>query len=272
MRVRVVLAATALAALLATGVYLPSTASAHGIIDQQHDGTGSYPTIDFFEPIGQEFTPALTPMVAADVELTTANAAGDANITLWVRDATIDGAILGEVTQLVPEGPTSPAVEVFVHFDLPTPITLTPGQTYVLEIETDNVTHAWASGGIDDYPGGEKIVNGNVTPTGDFSFRTYYQATTSTPTASPPTTATPSPTPTPAPTPTATPAPGTTSVATPTPSAAAGGAGPSELPATGARPTDGGSDSLASVLIGGTALLVAGAGGLWLARERRRVR
>ena len=237
---------------LAVDSQSPRTASAHGIIDQQFDSSGGNLTIFPSSPMGQEFTPTLTPMVAADVKLSRANSSGDANITVRVRDATIDGAILGEVTQLVPEG--APSVQVFVHFDLPTPITLTPGQTYVLEVETDNVTHAMVSPGAgEEYLGGRAIIGGAVTE-GAFGFRTYYQATTATPTPSPTSTTAPTSAP-------------QTAAPTSAPTAA-----PAALPDTGGAPSDVGSSlPWLAVAVGALAWMGAGSG-LWLANDRRRVR
>ena len=234
----------------------PRTASAHGTIDQQNDVTGSIFAIDFAEPAGQEFTPSQATIVAADIELDTINLAGDANITLRVRDATIDGTILGEVAQGVPEGIS----EEFVHFDLPALISLVPGQAYVLEIESNNPTHALVTGGGNTYSGGQRIEDGNVVPTGtcspscDISFRTYSQVATPTPTPTATATATPTPSPTPIPSPTPSP--------TPTPTEA-----PSALPPTGTRPSESGIPWAAASI--GLGLLVMGASGLYVVRTWR---
>lgn len=236
--------------LLIAGSQLATSVLAHGNIDQQNEATGSQPTIDFMEPAGQEFTPSQTPMVAADVELARANFAGDANITVRVRDATIDGTILGEVTQIVPETLVG---EEWIHFDLPTPVPLAPGQIYVLEVETDNATHAWVqAGGGDPYPGGDAIRNGSVSPTVDFSFRTYSQEGTPTPTPTATPTEIAQPTGTPTPEPTATP------TATPSPTEA-----PLALPPTGAEPNSDPSSSSLLAIAAGSALLIT-AGGLYM--------
>ena len=72
----------------------------------------------------------------------------------------------------------------------------------------------------------------------------------------------PAPTPTPTPTATATPTP--TPAPTPTPIA--------QLPATGGAPSDGGSSVLPWLAAIAGAIAVMGAGGVWLAYQRRRVR
>jgi hypothetical protein len=117
---------------------------------------------------------------------------------LRVRDATIDGTILGSTSRLVPI-----PFDDWQHFDLPAPVALVPGETYVIQVEaTESIL--WSNSG-DLYPGGMGIFFGDPSAGQDLLFRTYGQDGSPTPTPSPtpapvPPTPTPVP-PTPAPTP-----------------------------------------------------------------------
>jgi hypothetical protein len=90
-----------------------------------------------------------------------------------IRENTIVGNILATVTQLV-DANFGGGLGAWLHFDLPAPIAVTPGNVYVIELETDTFTHAWHTA-ADPYGGGTRI-SGGVAGAGDWMFRTYAAA------------------------------------------------------------------------------------------------
>jgi hypothetical protein len=147
----------------------PATASALPILpDQSNDGfippLGQ--NIQFFSPIGQEFTPALTSLDA--VELFT-NGIG-ATLVVNIRQDTITGPLLG----------TSLSVSLqdlfpgITHFDFPATVPLVPGQLYVIEalVASGDFAEIGSSGGpFSTYPGGNQILQGVPQPNNDLWFR-----------------------------------------------------------------------------------------------------
>ena len=161
----------------------PASVEAHGVVDQAWDNVisaGGYQILSN-SPLGQEFTPSADTVAAADVLLGALNQAGDATITLRIREATIAGTILGSTSQTVSESFSDDAgcgVAVpckFFHFDLASPIAVVPGQTYVIELVSSNASHSWEYDPlVGGYLGGQQIISGSVnTDIGDFFFRTY---------------------------------------------------------------------------------------------------
>lgn len=243
--------------VILVGLTPPRWTAAHGTVDQENVGPPSgTASINLAAPLGQEFTPTVASLVAVDLDVATANpGSGDGTISLLIRDSTIDGPVLGATSIAVADGFMG-----WLHIDLVAPVTLVPGQTYVIALESTTITHSWQLTD-DTYPGGRGIMDGNPQAVTDWRFRTYGAEPTPTPTPIPTPTSTSEPTPTPTstsePTPTATPA---------APSAD----GPSDLPATGAEPrpdADFPSVAVATYLAAG--LVLVGAGGLCVARARR---
>ena len=195
----VVVAAVLSLTLAMLGGGLDRPALAHGSIDQSQETTGAGVTIDFVEPFGQSFVPSQPMMIGADVRLATVNALGDATIGLRVRETDIAGNILATA-------PSQPVLEGFddwLHFDLPESLSVVPGNTYVIELLSDNATHSWKrSIEVDPYPNGTSIALGVPNADIDMTFRTY-----STDQGAPTPSTAVSPTPSPSPAPTATPAP-----------------------------------------------------------------
>jgi len=169
-RIVVLSAVSLLTAIVAIGWQSSSEVLAHGVIDQQHETSNGASQIDAFEPVGQEFTPTMASIVAAEVRLESFNQQGAASITLRVRSLTIAGTILASATQSVPQD--LPGGEAWIHFELPSAVNLTPGQTYVIELESTNASHGWQRQNPGSYAGGSGIFSGAISAL-DWRFRTY---------------------------------------------------------------------------------------------------
>jgi hypothetical protein len=158
------------AALVLIGGREAREASAHGFVDQMNE-SGAFGTsqINFAEPVGQEFTPSASSLVGVDVQLATMNSTGAADITLRIRSATIGGTVLATAIRSLPQDLGG---SVWVHFELPASVALTPGQLYVIELEAPNATHGWRYGG-NNYAGGQAITQGSANGNADWMFRTY---------------------------------------------------------------------------------------------------
>jgi len=180
-RLLLVLAAFTGALALFVGAGAPSGTEAHGVVDQSLDtpapiASGVHQIHDHM-PIGQEFTPSASDLVAVDVFIETMNpSSGGDTLTVRIREGHILGPILGSAklrVSLPYEGP--------LHFDLPSVIPLIPGSVYVVELAATRTTFGW-SGTSDMYPRGRAVILGEpVISYGpgsegygwDFLFRTY---------------------------------------------------------------------------------------------------
>jgi hypothetical protein len=136
-------------ALVGLGGQKAADLSAHGVIDQQFETAVAAMQILASEPAGQEFTPAATTIVAADVRLKTMNRSPDTEVVLRIRSGSIAGPVLASAIRTLPQG-----FDGWAHFELSTAVAATPGQTYVLELDSSNDTHGWAQG-TNEYAGGK---------------------------------------------------------------------------------------------------------------------
>jgi len=97
---------------------------------------------------------------------------GADTITLNVREYSIvplGGLLLSTTTsQSLPDG-----FDGWVHFDLPSPVDVTPGSTYVIELTEAKSTFGWYTFEGNVYPNGRAISNNNFFNDIDFTFRTY---------------------------------------------------------------------------------------------------
>lgn len=92
------------------------------------------------------------------------------NLIVNIRGASIGGPVLGSGSVKVPVMASG-----LVHVDLPSPVSVTPGSPYVIELQqSDAQSMRWylvePGGG---YPGGTAITNGAVEASGDYIFQTY---------------------------------------------------------------------------------------------------
>ncbi|HET9476398.1 MAG TPA: hypothetical protein VFP63_02795 [Dehalococcoidia bacterium] len=172
MRRFVTIAAVALVtALVALGWQHPEYALAHGYVDQANDLTnGGAAQVQFAEPVGQEFTPSKSVLVGVDVRLVDFNNTGNATMTARVRSGTIGGPVVAEATRILPQNLLGAAE--WVRFDFPSPVIVTPGNLYVLELDSNNASHGWSRSATNAYPGGASIFQG-VAGSIDWSFHTY---------------------------------------------------------------------------------------------------
>lgn len=141
---------------------------AHEFVDQSFVPTYGGRQILHFMPVGQEFTPTEPILVAVDVRLAGINTrSGDDTITAIIRKGTIGSPVLATESQIV-----WAFFRGLVHFHFPTPLSVIPGDVYVLELQATKGTHAW---NYDvGYPGGSGVLFGQPEILTDFAFQTYY--------------------------------------------------------------------------------------------------
>jgi hypothetical protein len=161
------------ALLLLAGGTLMASAPAHAyVIDQSHaPEIFSEWSIAFMGPVGQEFTPALSPLNVVELWISHGNAGTEppADISVRIREGAIDGTVLGEsMVVRVQDELYAP-----VQFTFATPIPLTLGATYVLEavVVPDGGNPMVAGGETPDYPQGSVILLGEPVAS-DLWFRT----------------------------------------------------------------------------------------------------
>ena len=143
---------------------------AHGTVDQKQEVWNVTTQILFSSPLGQEFVPSRSPLLAVDVLIKCMNPTyGDDTLTVNIRESNIGGTILGSVSQLVAVFEGSGR---WFHFDLPSPVSLTLGSSYVIELVATKATFGWARN-EDSYPLGRGIFEGSPNVNIDWTFRTY---------------------------------------------------------------------------------------------------
>jgi hypothetical protein len=145
------------------------------VIDQRQElDSGGSITIALAR--GQEFMPSLSPLTGVDVHIMTANHFGADTITLNIREYSVlplSGPILSSRTsQSLPDGFSG-----WLHFDLPTPVAVTPGSKYVIELAEVKMTFGWYVFYGNAYLNGRAISNNNFWDDIDFTFRTYGSTT-----------------------------------------------------------------------------------------------
>ncbi len=141
----------------------------HYITDcASHTATSSL--LENSQPLGQQFVPELTTLSAVAIELATAriNDFGLGRIAVNIRKGTATSDVLASRTVTVPH-----VFEGVLHFQLPAPISVVPGDTYVLEVIENHRNHTWRACQPSFYLAGEAIINGTNAPTRDFHFATY---------------------------------------------------------------------------------------------------
>ncbi len=171
---------TVLALILIIGAVAPfmiGDVLAHGNVDQSNPVGAGGSQILANGPVAQEFTPSQPILVAVDVNLSLAIDEGSDTLTVNIREGSLASPVLATTSQLVAPCPNIPPFACgLTHFDFPSPLMVTPGNTYILELQATKTTHAWvrADGG---YSRGAAIIQGIVEPAFDFSFQTYSQPT-----------------------------------------------------------------------------------------------
>lgn len=161
---------------------MASGALAQGVVDQQNDpaggsgfGCGSPPILN--GSVHQGFVPSADNLVAVGLRLMAGSAfpAEGTSTTARIRDGSSSGTVLGEATAFV-AGPLPANTQLLVQFDFST-ITLTPGNTYLIEWVTPPTTVLmWIGSTGDPYASGTAYsCSGNPWPVAgtDFNFVTY---------------------------------------------------------------------------------------------------
>jgi len=155
-----------------------------GVLDQSNDpetGT-SFGCSDTGLSIYQSFTPTASPLVAVELRL---RAGGDfpvvgVDTTVKIRSGSPVGTVLGTATTFV-EGPQVVGTQLLVLFSFSPAITLTPGDTYVIEWLSPapagvnaNAILTWMGRTDNPYPGGTMFGwLGTEVPSHDLNFRTF---------------------------------------------------------------------------------------------------
>ncbi len=135
-----------------------------------------------FIPLGQEFKPTQSSLSFVDLFLEDAGSdiGPGANFQVKIHSGTITGPVLGTSgTVFVPDGTNTGGGSTWTHFAF-TPISLTPNNTYVMEVtQVGNIVAGNSNymlvgtnpSGTDVYPAGRAILQTPVTNNLDFLFR-----------------------------------------------------------------------------------------------------
>jgi hypothetical protein len=142
-------------------------ASAGEILDQKQEiRDGSVAILNLY-PLGQEFTPTLSPLAAVELKIETLNpGSGDDTITVNIRESTIGGTILGSDSKFLEDG-----FDGWLRFDF-NHIPVNPGSIYVIELVASKATFSWGYARSDVYPDGGAIHKGSPISF-DQMFRTF---------------------------------------------------------------------------------------------------
>ena len=163
----------ALGAVLLLATVGVSVAYAHGTADQSNDP----PTDTFFWCSGrsgglsQGFVPSRRLLSSLDLRMFH-GIASDAPVAVNVRQGGPTGTVLGSASSSVSAtGPFEP----LVHFDFPSPLTLEPQGTFVIELATaDPAIVQWMGRSDNPYAAGTGYgCGGGALPADDFNFVTF---------------------------------------------------------------------------------------------------
>lgn len=172
-------------ATLATVLALAVEASHAFVLDQHNDALLPFQGFSTPQTIGQSFVPTLGNLAAVELQVND-QSIGDGNgwgVFVYIRDGAINGAILGmSYTVSFPDTPAGPFSTIFpALFTFVTPIPLSPGHTYVIDVQPDPANAGnigvFTAGGfnINGYAAGTAFANvltPAIEPT-DLWFRTY---------------------------------------------------------------------------------------------------
>ncbi len=134
-------------------------------LDQQQENFGGGFSIFTWNPVGQEFQPSLPSLQAVEVYIRTIGGGGI--VTLTIMQASIGFPPLVTATQSLSNGFVGWVMFTFAS------ISVTPGTTYVIRLQVTQDFFHWGSAGINNYPRGRLIIQGNFIAGDDAAFRTY---------------------------------------------------------------------------------------------------
>jgi hypothetical protein len=136
-------------------------------------------------PLGQQFVPTLPSLSFVNLWLEDAATGtnGSGTIQVEIRSGSISGTILGTATAVVPPGRNTGGGNTLTQFNFSSPISLTPGATYVIDAaqiapititppNESNINFLWIGGPTNNstYAPGEAYIKGTLQPTFDFAF------------------------------------------------------------------------------------------------------
>lgn len=160
--------------------FIPASAFAYsGVIDQSNGPGTNSSQIDYYEPCGQEFVPTMPTLIGVELYLyASVNANGNSTITINIRPDSITEIPIATQSYLIPSNYPRPGAWVYCEFT--TPVSVIPGNTYVLEVDSDTSYHMWYTTG-NTYLVGDMIKQGSIDASRDWSFRTYAASSTKDP-------------------------------------------------------------------------------------------
>ncbi len=130
----------------------------HGPMDQWFTPVGN--TSIWISPpkttqrVGQQFTPTANTLGAVDLALLNSDGNGGlVTVRVQIRDGSLNGAILGELTEDISVAGTSQQEHKIFNLQFSTPVALTPGAVHVLEVEGIAGDVAWMKRHLGDPPG-----------------------------------------------------------------------------------------------------------------------
>lgn len=161
--------------VLALGIIPTSVAAEISVVDQSYTALTQqfYYNIEYFAPMGQEFTPTLHALDVVELWMddascsSTGSPGGDVQVR--IRESTISGSIIG--TSYSVHFPN--CYDDVLRFDFPSFVPLVPGQVYVIEAVyvSGNTSGARVDNGpASNYPGGSLIMEGILHPDKDMWF------------------------------------------------------------------------------------------------------
>jgi len=142
-------------------VFACATATAQFVIDQHNEpsGLGTFATSPL-GGVGQSFRPALSSLDFVELQIFNQSPVGPATFLVSIRDGSMTGGVLGRSQPTTVGAP--PALGP-THFDFPSSVPLTSGNTYVLEISEQVGGAGWGVryGPGADYANGQAFTGGN---------------------------------------------------------------------------------------------------------------
>jgi hypothetical protein len=174
---RIVVFASGIAALVVAAAVISwgvgsgtERAFAHGTVDQTQTNGNFCANLDLFDITGQSFTPAASTIVGVDLRL---HVFASMRFSVVLREGGTNpenGVALAAVSKNLGGG------DQIVHFDFPQTVTVTPGNTYFLEIDSSAPNQVLPCGtGENIYAGGQAfaVAFAGSAPPADLQFTTY---------------------------------------------------------------------------------------------------
>lgn len=143
------------------------------VVDQEQASGSGFLNMGYAAPLGQSFIPDFSNLAAAELYISVSGGGEGPNLSLNVREDTIDGTIVGT-------GSIESTVNGWNLIELDEYAWLTVGETYVLEFISSSPNGITRS--RNNYEDGTYIFRGELQTGGyDLQFRTYYDDTATVP-------------------------------------------------------------------------------------------